>query len=201
MPKLFRRFVVVAAVMLTVVGGASLVSSASAQPTAAAVSGTAAGGSRTTAAAFTITWSTKWELYYGSGYGGDRLVWSNRVPTWKVGDASVAMTFKTNCGQAVTVIGKGTTFSTPTSVNTPCNMTYHHGGDIYETQHGGAVIWRTNTYNAGSIYFYTALQLVTRTDTGEHWGCWNVYTWDSSGNRWLRSWMAVDPGGVCENSV
>ena len=151
------------------------------------------------AAAASLVWSTKWELYYGSGYGGDRLVWSNRVPTWQVGDAATRMTFKPSCQQAIIVINKGATWSTPSSVNTPCSMNYHHGGDIIETQHGGAVIFHTNTYNAGTIYYYTALQLVTNTSTGEHWGCWNVYDWN--GSVWHRAFMATDPGGVCENSV
>lgn len=123
-----------------------------------------------------------WDLHYGTGYRSTNYdIWSNRNPTWSVGNASARFYVQVDCNDVTRNLAGVTWASNTSNGARPCLTRFQTDGNFVIYQHGGAVIFATNTYHSGYPVYEQAILWSN--------GCLGVYT-STDLSTWYLEWKS-----------
>lgn len=120
-------------------------------------------------------WSLFYDNYWHANNPGDaaeRDVWSNRSPSWVVGQTSGQynyMIFQSDCNLVVYTYTYGAAWASGTNgIGGPCKLAFQGDGNVVIYDGGGHPRWATGTWHYGNT---------ESTDAALWWTCFNVAGW------------------------
>jgi len=142
----------------------------------------------TAAATITIGWSVQ----FGSGYGYNPVVASNRSPSWTVYGESThtaVLVFQADCNlvdRFNSVVQWASNSVTSASLR-PCTMSFQSNGNVVIRNHGGQVRFQTGVVHTGTVY--TTMAFYSNS-------CLVEFYWNAPTQRWLNQWSSPIGHGV-----